>query len=105
MNTPTEAECTEQAVAFDILQNHIKVLDQLLHNMADIDDMVDELTDAAKKEDRDDRDATAHRQARAYELTQIVLTAAMQQHQLKRADGGLPGIRSRPRAPRRSLAI
>jgi hypothetical protein len=53
-----------------------------LHNMADIDDMVDELTEAAKKEDRDGRDATAHRQARAYKLTQIVLTAAMQQHQL-----------------------
>ena len=82
MNTPTDAECTEQAAAFDILQSHIKTLDQLLHNMADIDDMVDELTDAAKKEDRDGRDATAHRQARAYKLTQIVLTAAMQQHQL-----------------------
>jgi hypothetical protein len=82
MNTPTDAECTERAVAFDILQSHIKTLDQLLHNMADIDDMVDELTDAAKKADRDDRDATAHRQARAYKLTQIVLTAAMQQHQL-----------------------
>ena len=82
MTIPTDAERTEQAVAFDILQSHIKTLDQLLHNMADIDDMVDELTDGAKKEDRDDRDATAHRQARAYKLTQIVLTAAMQQHQL-----------------------
>jgi hypothetical protein len=80
MNTPTDAECNDQAAAFDILQSHIKTLDQLLHNMADIDDMVDELTDAAKKEDRDDRDATAHRQARAYKLTQIVLTAAMQEH-------------------------
>jgi hypothetical protein len=38
MNTPTDAECTEQAVASDILQSHIKTLDQLLHNMADIDD-------------------------------------------------------------------
>jgi hypothetical protein len=82
MTVPTDAECTERAAAFDILQSHIKTLDQLLHNMADIDDMVDELTDAAKKADRDDRDATAHRQARAYKLTQIVLIAAMQQHQL-----------------------
>jgi len=40
---------------------------------------VDELDDAAKKANRD---ATAHRQARAYKLRQIVLTAAMQQHQL-----------------------
>jgi hypothetical protein len=82
MNTPTDAECNDQAVAFDILQHHVQALGQLLHNMADIDDMVDELTDAAKKADRDDRDATAHRQARAYKLTQIVLTAAMQQQQL-----------------------
>jgi hypothetical protein len=82
MNAPTDAECNDQAVAFDILQVQVKALDQLLHNMADIDDMVDELTDAAKKADRDDRDATAHRQARAYKLTQIVLTAAMQQHRL-----------------------
>ena len=80
-------------MAFDILQNHVKALDLLLHNMADIDDMVDELTDAAKKEDRDDRDATAHRQARAYKLTQIVLTAAMQTAAIgRRADGGLPNV-------------
>jgi hypothetical protein len=82
MNAPTDAECNDQAVAFDILQVQVKALDQLLHNMADIDDMMDELDDAAKKAGRDDRDATAHRQARAYKLTQIVLTAAMQQHQL-----------------------
>jgi hypothetical protein len=82
MTVPTDAEWNDLAVDFDILQVQIKALDQLLHNMADIDDMVDELTDAAKKADRDDRDATAHRQARAYKLTQIVLTAAMQQHQL-----------------------
>jgi hypothetical protein len=34
------------------------------------------------KAGENDRDATAHRQARAYKLTQIVLTAAMQQYQL-----------------------
>jgi hypothetical protein len=82
MNTPTDAECNDQAVAFDILQVHVKALDQLLHNMADIDDMMDELDDAAKKAGDDHRDAKAHRQARAYRLTQIVLTAAMQQYQL-----------------------
>ena len=82
MNTPIDAECNDQAVAFDILQVQVKALDQLLHNMADIDDMMDELDDAAEKAGRDDRDATAHRQARAYKLTQIVLTATMQQHQL-----------------------
>ena len=36
-------------MAFDILQVQVKALDQLLHNMADIDDMADELDDAAKK--------------------------------------------------------
>jgi hypothetical protein len=82
MTDPTDAECNDQAVAFDILQSHIKALDQLLHNMADIDDMMDELDDAAKKAGDDNRDAKAHRQARAYKLTQIVLTATMQQYQL-----------------------
>jgi hypothetical protein len=82
MTAPTDAEWNDLAVDFDILQVQVKALDQLLHSMADIDDMMDELDDAAKKEDRDDRDATAHRQARTYKLTQIVLTAAMQQHQL-----------------------
>jgi len=50
--------------------------------MADIDDMMDELDDAAKKAGDDHRDAKAHRQAQAYKLTQIALTAAMQQQQL-----------------------
>jgi hypothetical protein len=59
-----------------------KALDQFLDNMADIDDMVDELNDAAKKADRDDYHAKALRQARAYKLTQIVLTAALHQHRL-----------------------
>jgi hypothetical protein len=81
MNTPTDVECNDQAVAFDILQVQVKALDQLLHNMADIDDMADELDDAAKKAG-DDHDAKAHRQARAYKLTQIVLTAGMQQQRL-----------------------
>jgi hypothetical protein len=69
-------------VAFDILQVQVKALDQLLHNMADIDDMMDELDEAAKKAGDDNRDAKAQRQARAYKLTQIVLTATMQQYQL-----------------------
>jgi hypothetical protein len=82
MTAPTDAEWNDLAVDFDILQVQIKALDQLLHNMADIDDMMDELDDAAKKAGDDHRDAKAHRQARAYKLTQIVLTATMQQYQL-----------------------
>ena len=82
MTAPTDAEWNDLAVDFDILQVQIKALDQLLHNMADIDDMMDELDDAAKKAGGDDHHAKAHRQARAYKLTQIVLTAAMQQQQL-----------------------
>jgi hypothetical protein len=79
---PAAAEREDQAAEFDVLQHHVKTLDQLLHNMADIDDMMDGLNDAAKKAGSDDYNAQAHRQARAYMLTQIVLTAAMQQHQL-----------------------
>jgi hypothetical protein len=56
-----------------------------LHNMADIGDMVDELTDKAKKGDRADRDTTATIN--------------------RGADGRFPSIRPRPRAPRVSLAI
>jgi hypothetical protein len=44
--------------------------------------VMDELDDPAKKAGDDNRDLKAHRQARAYKLTQIVLTAAMQQQQL-----------------------
>ena len=62
MNAPTDAECNDQAVAFDILRAHVKTLDQLLHNMADIDDMMDELDDAAKKAGKaDDWQAAACR--------------------------------------------
>ena len=85
MNAPTDAECNDQAVAFDILQVQVKALDQLLHNMADIDDMMDELDDAAKKAGDDHRDAKAHRQARAYKLTQIVLSRPLR----SRLDGFL----------------
>jgi hypothetical protein len=52
---------------------------EAIGNMADIDDMVDELNAAAKKAGGDDYHAKAHRQARAYKLVQPILTAAMQQ--------------------------
>jgi len=65
VSVPSDAEWNDQPLEFDVLQHHVKTLDQLLHNMADIDDMVD--------------DAKAHRQARAYKLVQPILTAAMQQ--------------------------
>jgi hypothetical protein len=80
MNTPTHAECNDQAAAFDVLQVHVKALDQLLHNMADIDDMMDALDSAAKKAGGDDYNAKAHRQARAFKALQAILTAAMQEH-------------------------
>jgi hypothetical protein len=63
-----------------VLQHHVKALDQLLHNMADIDDMMDERDDAAKKAGGDDYHAKAHRQARAYKALQPILTVAMQKH-------------------------
>jgi hypothetical protein len=82
---PTAAEREDQALEFDVLQHHVKALDQLLNNMADIDDMMDELDDAAKKAGGDDYHAKAHRQARAYRALQPILTATMQKHgQLER---------------------
>jgi hypothetical protein len=78
---PSDAEWNEQPAEFDVLQYHVKALDQLLHNMADIDDMTDALDDAAKKAGRaDDYHAKAHRQARAFKALQPILTAAMQEH-------------------------
>jgi hypothetical protein len=47
--------------------------------MADIDDMMDQLDDAAKKGGGDDYHAKVDRQARAYKALQPILTAAMQQ--------------------------
>ena len=79
VSVPSDAEWNDQPLEFDVLQHHVKTLDQLLHNMADIDDMVDELNAAAKKPGGDDYHAKAHRQARAYKLVQPILTAAMQQ--------------------------
>ncbi len=63
-----------------MLQYHVKALDQLLHNMADIDDMTDALDEAAKTGRADDYHAKAHRQARAFKAVQPILTAAMQEH-------------------------
>jgi len=64
-----------------VLQHHVKALDQLLHNMADLDDMVDELDGAAKKAGReDDWRAKSERRARAYKALQPILATAMQKH-------------------------
>jgi hypothetical protein len=77
---PTAAEWDEQPAEFEVLQHHVKALDQLLSNMADIDDMVDDLDDAAKKAGKaDDWQAAACRQARAFKALQPILIAAMQQ--------------------------
>jgi hypothetical protein len=81
MQVPTAAERQDQALEFDVLQHHVKALDLLLQNMADIDDMIDELDDAAKKAGKaDDWQAAACRRARAYKALQPILTAAMQKH-------------------------
>jgi hypothetical protein len=78
---PTAAERQEQPAEFDVLQHHVRALDQLLCNMTDVVDMADELADAAKKPD----DATSglmerlHQQARAYKALQPILNAAVRQ--------------------------
>jgi hypothetical protein len=77
---PSSAEWDEQPAEFEVLQHNVKALDQILSNMADIDGMTDALDDAAKKATGDDYHAKAHRQARAFRALQLILTAAMQQH-------------------------
>jgi hypothetical protein len=78
MTAPTDAEWNDLAVDFDILQVQVKALDQLLHSMADIDDMMDELDDAAKKRGQaDDYAAKAERQARAYKVLDDLVTTAL----------------------------
>jgi hypothetical protein len=90
---PVPTEWNDQTAEFDILQHHVKALDQLLHNMADIDNMTDALDDAAKKADRDDYHAKAHRQARAYRALLPILTATMQQQgQLEETTDRLPRV-------------
>jgi hypothetical protein len=90
MNAPTDAEWNDLAVEFVVPRVHVKALDELLRNMADIDDMVDELDDAAKKANRD---ATAHRQApglqaQADRSYRRYATASID----RRADDRVPGV-------------
>jgi hypothetical protein len=78
---PSKHERVEQPAAFDVLQQAIKALDQVLCNMADVADMTDELADAEKKAD----DATTqlmsrlHWEARSYKALQPILNAAVRQ--------------------------
>jgi hypothetical protein len=51
---PSDAEWNDQPLEFDVLQHHVQALDQILRNMADIDDMTDELDEAVKKAGGDD---------------------------------------------------
>ncbi len=75
---PSEGERQQQPAEFDVLQHHVKALDQVLCNMADVVDMTDELDDAAKgRGQADDYAAKARRQARAYKVLDDLVTTAL----------------------------
>jgi hypothetical protein len=46
---PSEDERQKPPAEFDLLQHHVKALDHIICNMADVVDMTDELDDAKKK--------------------------------------------------------
>lgn len=81
---PSEAVRQTQPMHFDVLQHHLGKLDQVLCAMSGITDMTDELTDAEKAAGKDDPQAKAWRQSRAYEALEPILTDAMRRSALAR---------------------
>jgi hypothetical protein len=79
---PSEDERQKQPAEFDVLQHHIKALDKIICNMADVVDMTDELEDAKKKTDEDEDLAyrmKMQRQVRAYRALDTLIGEAVRQ--------------------------
>jgi hypothetical protein len=80
-STAPPADDMRAAMEYDVLQQLVKTLDRLLLSMADIEDMTDELDEAAEKAgNAADFEARAHREARAYRALRPMITAAMRGH-------------------------
>jgi predicted nucleic acid-binding Zn-ribbon protein len=82
MTVPSDAEWSDQAAAFDVLEHHVKALDRIICNMSDIVDMTDELDNAKKKTDKDDDLAhrmKMQRQVRAYRALDTLMGEAVRQ--------------------------
>jgi hypothetical protein len=74
---PCEAVREKQPLSFNALQTYLGKLDQILCAMAGVVDMTDELASAEKAAGKDDHQAQANRQSRAYEALEPILTDAM----------------------------
>jgi hypothetical protein len=74
---PGEAVREKQPLSFNALQTYLGKLDQILCAMAGVVDMTDELASAEKAAGKDDHQAQAYRQSRAYEALEPILTDAM----------------------------
>ncbi len=74
---PNEAVRRTQPMHFDTVQDYLRRLDQILCAMAGVVDMTDELAGAEKAAGKEDCEARAYRQSRAYEALEPILTDAM----------------------------
>jgi hypothetical protein len=64
-------------LSFHTVQDYLGRLDQILCAMAGVVDMTDELAGAEKAAGKEDCQARAYRQSRAYEALEPILTDAM----------------------------
>jgi hypothetical protein len=78
---PSKAVTTDQPFEFDLLQNSIKRLNQLMENLTDVVNMADDLADLAPKTGDATGDLLGRlgRQARADRAIQPIINAAMAQ--------------------------
>ncbi len=74
---PCEAIRRTQPMHFDTVRDYLGRLNQILCAMAGVVDMTDELADAEKAAGKEDCEARAYRQSRAYEALEPILTDAM----------------------------
>jgi hypothetical protein len=77
---PITAETIDSAAAaFGTLRHEIKMLNELLGNVADVSDMTEELLDAERDDPEMARNYRRRCQARAYKTLQPILNATIQQ--------------------------
>jgi hypothetical protein len=73
------AETIDPVAAFGTLQHEIKMLNELLGNVADVSDMTEELLDAERDDPEMARNYRRLCQARAYKTLQPILNATIRQ--------------------------
>ena len=76
---PITAETIDAAAAFGTLQHEIKMLNELLGNVADVSDMTEELLDAERDDPEMARNYRRRCQAHAFKTLQPMLNATIRQ--------------------------